>query len=255
MRGKPEKFADHYSQATLFWNSQTPYEKAHIVRGFRFELTKVQVPAIRERTVSMLRNVSDELAQPVADGLGLELPSPMPRVIEPPKSEVKQSPALSLTARPGDGSIRGRRIAILVAPGVDGDSVATAQKALTEAEAVVRLVAARLGAVETADGRHGRARRHARDDAVGALRRRRRPGWGEGGHGARGARAGARVPQGPVPPLQADPPAGAGAEVAKAAGVPTDDRADWAVVRDVRAFIGAVGKHRNWDRATDPPRV
>src|SRR5690242_10982704 len=59
VRGKPEKFADHYSQATLFWNSQASYEKAHIIRGFRFELTKVQVPAIRERTVSMLRNVSD----------------------------------------------------------------------------------------------------------------------------------------------------------------------------------------------------
>ena len=66
VRGKPEKFADHYSQATLFWNSQTPWERAHIVRGFRFELTKVQVPAIRERTVSMLRNVSDELANAVA---------------------------------------------------------------------------------------------------------------------------------------------------------------------------------------------
>ena len=68
VRGKPEKFGDHYSQATLFWNSQTPYEKAHIIRAFRFELTKVQVPAIRERTVAMLRNVSDELAKPVADG-------------------------------------------------------------------------------------------------------------------------------------------------------------------------------------------
>ena len=90
VRGKPEKFADHYSQATLFWNSQTPYEKAHIIRGFRFELTKVQVPAIRERTVSMLRNVSDELAKPVADGLGLELPRPMPRVMEPPKPEVRR---------------------------------------------------------------------------------------------------------------------------------------------------------------------
>jgi len=48
---------------------------------------------------------------------------------------------------------------------------------------------------------------------------------------------------------------GAGREVATAAGVPTDDRADWAIVREVRAFISAVGKHRNWDRATDPPRV
>ncbi len=74
LRGKSEKFADHYTQATLFWNSQTPYEKAHIVRGFRFELTKVQVPAIRQRTVSMLRNVSDELAQRVADGIGIKLP-------------------------------------------------------------------------------------------------------------------------------------------------------------------------------------
>jgi catalase len=80
VRGKPEKFADHYSQATLFWNSQAPYEKAHIIRGFRFELTKVQVPAIRERTVSMLRNVSDELAQAVADGLGIALPRAMPRL-------------------------------------------------------------------------------------------------------------------------------------------------------------------------------
>ena len=35
VRGKPKKFADHYSQATLFWNSQTGVEKAHIVRAFR----------------------------------------------------------------------------------------------------------------------------------------------------------------------------------------------------------------------------
>ena len=79
VRRKPEKFADYYSQATLVWNSQTPFEKAHIIRAFRFELTKVQVPAIRERTVAMLRNVSDELAKPVADARGLALPRPMPR--------------------------------------------------------------------------------------------------------------------------------------------------------------------------------
>ena len=58
VRGKPEKFADHYTQAALFYNSQTPVEQAHIVRAFRFELTKVQVPAIRERVVSQLANVN-----------------------------------------------------------------------------------------------------------------------------------------------------------------------------------------------------
>ena len=63
VRGKPEKFADHYTQAALFYNSQTPVEQAHIVRAFRFELTKVQVPAIRERVVSQLVNVDADLAQ------------------------------------------------------------------------------------------------------------------------------------------------------------------------------------------------
>ena len=52
VRGKPERFADHYAQATLFYNSQTPVEQQHIINAFRFELTKVQVPAIRERMVS-----------------------------------------------------------------------------------------------------------------------------------------------------------------------------------------------------------
>ena len=150
VRAKPEKFADHYSQATLFWNSQTPYEKAHIVRGFRFELTKVQVPAIRERLVSMLRNVSDDLAGAVAGGLGIDLPKAMPRLVDPPRVEVKQSPSLSLTARPGEPTIRGRRIAILLAPGVELDSVTTTEAALTKAGAVVRLLAARLGGVPAA---------------------------------------------------------------------------------------------------------
>ena len=60
VRGKPEKFADHYTQATLFWNSQSDVEKAHIIRAFRFELTRVQTAAIRERVVSQLANVADE---------------------------------------------------------------------------------------------------------------------------------------------------------------------------------------------------
>ena len=72
MRGKPEKFADHYTQARLFYESQTPVEQAHIAAAFRFELSKVTVPAIRERMVASLRNASEELATTVADGLGME---------------------------------------------------------------------------------------------------------------------------------------------------------------------------------------
>ncbi len=76
VRGRPEKFAEHYSQATLFFDSQTPQEQAHIIGGFRFELSKVTVPAIRERMVSSLRNVSQALAAAVAAGLGIDSARP-----------------------------------------------------------------------------------------------------------------------------------------------------------------------------------
>ncbi len=153
VRGKSEKFAEHYTQARLFFDSQTAAEQAHIVGGFRFELSKVGVPAIRERMVSSLRNVSEELAGAVAAGLGLELPEPMPRAIKaPPAPEVGSSPALSLTALPGDGGIATRKVAILVADGVEAESITEIMNALTEAGAVTRLLGSRLGSVTSEAG-------------------------------------------------------------------------------------------------------
>jgi catalase len=153
VRGKPERFADHYTQATLFWNSQTPVEKSHIIRAFRFELTKVQTPSVRRRMVASLANVADELATGVAEGLGIDVPDPMPRVLQRVRRpEVESSPALSLFARPGDGGIRTRRVAILVADGIDGNAVKSLHSALVEAGAVPRVVGARLGQVQAEDG-------------------------------------------------------------------------------------------------------
>ena len=115
VRGKAERFADHYTQATLFFNSQTPVEQQHIINAFRFELSKVQVPAIRERMVSSLMNVSEELAEAVAEGLGItEMPAPMPKVMQKKvRAEVAESKPLSLFARRGNVGIQTRRIAML----------------------------------------------------------------------------------------------------------------------------------------------
>jgi len=152
VRGNPEKFADHYSQAKLFFDSQTEIEKQHIIRAFRFELTRVQTPAIRERVVSQLVNVDAALAAAVAEGLGIEVPPAQPLAsTRKTKSEVKESPALSLLARPGDGTIRTRRIAILVANGVAGDAVRALHTELLGLGAVPRFVGIRLGQVQ-ADG-------------------------------------------------------------------------------------------------------
>jgi catalase len=152
VRGKPERFADHYTQATLFFNSQTPVEKQHIVNAFRFELTKVQTPAVRERMVAGLMNVDMGLAKAVAEGLGIdEMPQPLPKVLQKRvKPEVAQSKALSLFARPGDGSIRGRRVAVIVTHGVSDVSAITERLAAEGAVPVV--LGSRLGRVQSAEG-------------------------------------------------------------------------------------------------------
>jgi catalase len=153
VRGKPEKFADHYTQATLFYTSQTEWEKQHIIGGFRFELSKLTVPAIRRRMVASLRNVDEDLAAQVAEGLGMELPEPLPRVLENPAApEITVSPALSLTALPGKKGVRTRKVAILVANGVEGKSLNAVFTALTAAGAVPRFVGPRLGAFTTMSG-------------------------------------------------------------------------------------------------------
>ncbi len=154
VRGKPEKFADHFSQATLFWKSQTPVEKKHIVSAFRFELTKVQVPAIRQRTVSMLANVSTDLASAVAEGLGIPLPSPQPRVLQNPATpEVMHSPQLSLFARPGDGGVKTRQIAMVACNGMSGEASRNVHAALIAAGAVPKFIGESLGEVQTSDGK------------------------------------------------------------------------------------------------------
>ncbi|TBU97589.1 catalase [Phytopseudomonas dryadis] len=153
VRGKPEKFAEHYNQASLFFNSQAPHEQQHIIDALRFELSKVTVPGIRNRTLAMLRNISEVLAQGVAEGLGAELPAPLPKATaSESKPEVETSPALSLLARPGDGGIRTRQVAILLAAGVDRASLESVSEALQAEGAVVRLVGPRVGPFASRDG-------------------------------------------------------------------------------------------------------
>jgi catalase len=154
VRGKAERFADHYTQATLFWNSQTDVEKQHSINAFRFELSRVQTPAVRERMVSGLMNVAAELAEGVAAGLGIrEMPAPMPKALTREVTpEVSVSQALSLFARPGDGSVRTRRVAILVADGCDGEGLVALANRLTSEGAVPRFVSTTLGSVQPAAG-------------------------------------------------------------------------------------------------------
>ncbi|WP_313169168.1 catalase [Massilia oculi] len=152
VRGKPELFADHYSQARLFWQSQTPAEQNHIVNAFRFELTRVQTPAVRIRMLALLANVDDILVARVAEGLGLEVPEPLPLATDAPIPTYPPSPALSLLSRPGQVGIKGRRVAVLIASGVDDKAVKKQYASLLKDGAVPRMVGNMLGKVTAVDG-------------------------------------------------------------------------------------------------------
>ena len=103
--------------------SQAEVERRHIVDAFVFELSKCDSEAIRTRMVAGLRNVDEDLARSVADGLGLpELPDALPPAREPIR-DLAASPALSILAN-GPGSFAGRKLGILVTDGADADKLA-----------------------------------------------------------------------------------------------------------------------------------
>jgi len=265
VRGKPEKFADHYTQATLFYNSQTDWEKRHIIGGFRFELSKLTVPAIRRRMVASLRNVDEDLAAQVADGLGLELPDALPMVLEqPPEPEISVSPALSLTARPGEAGVRSRRVAILVANGVDGKSLTALHAALTAAGAVPRYVGSRLGTYRAAEGGTIEADASMENSAPVLFDALVVP---DGKAGVQGLAADARTLEFVVNHYRhckAILALGAAADLVKMSGVsetlPSGERDSGLLLMGAGknatdAFMQAIAKHRFPERETDPPKV
>jgi catalase len=155
-RRRSPSFDDHFSHATLFWNSQSPAEKEHIIAAFQFELSKVETPAVRQRLVDNLAHVDAKLARKVAEPLGIAVPDAKAaagragfreaRV----KLPVETSPALSME---GNGThIATRRVAVLVAGGVEVGALRAIQQALHDGGATTHVIATHLGFVATSSG-------------------------------------------------------------------------------------------------------
>ena len=156
VRQRAPSFADHFSQATLFLESLTPPERAHLTKACQFELGKVMRPEIRARVVEQFANIDLAFAKEVADAIGLPAPRKAGKVAGPKAGKsVAQSPALSMEATPNKPkpSIQGRKVAVLVADGVDGASLREVRDALVRGGAVVELVAKTLASVSGSDGK------------------------------------------------------------------------------------------------------
>ncbi|TCJ03010.1 catalase [Cytobacillus praedii] len=91
IRGRSESFLDFYSQARLFYNSLAPFERQHVKDAFSFELGKCKSDRVKANAAALLNHIDRQLAQEVADNIGVPLPKENLEI----KSE-KISPALSM---------------------------------------------------------------------------------------------------------------------------------------------------------------
>ncbi|MBC8006669.1 MAG: catalase [Prolixibacteraceae bacterium] len=149
-RIRAESFADHYSQARQFYRSQTSYEQAHIAAALVFELSKVGHLHVPQAMVGHLRHIDENLAQRVANGLGLATLPDAPHPAAPVQDRAP-SPALQVIGKMQD-TLAGRAIGILIADGSDAAVIRNLQKAATAAGARVKIVAPKVGATTLSDG-------------------------------------------------------------------------------------------------------
>jgi len=168
VRDRSDSFSDHFSQATLFFNSQTEVEKNHIIKALRFELGKVETEAIRVRMVGLLSQIDKTLAAKVAEGLGIPVPKPeipMNKGVGADANQTKyesraipqktlSSDALSMLKNPTvTSSIKTKQIAFICTDGVHNATVVNYRTALEKKGAVVKIIAPHLGFIKTEEGK------------------------------------------------------------------------------------------------------
>lgn len=152
VRQRSDSFTNFYSMPRLFWQSQTPTEQQHIINAFSFELGKVMRPYIRERVVDLLCNIDKQLAQKVADNLGIKLSDEQKQRSAPVLfNKLDNDPSLSLYANK-TLPLTGRKVAILATDGVCGEAIKSIREILTKKSVYTLILAPHMGMIKTRQG-------------------------------------------------------------------------------------------------------
>lgn len=141
VRARSDSFKDHFSQATMFWNSMSVHEKEHIVNAFSFELGKVKSKEVRQQVVNMFANVDVDMAMQIANNIGANPPK-----IENKPMNNKKSPALSMANTVK--SIKTRKLAVILADGFN-DEITDNLKKLKEEGVKVEIIGSKLGKIKS----------------------------------------------------------------------------------------------------------
>lgn len=165
VRGRSNSFADHFTQARLFFHSLSPEEQTHLTNAFSFELSKVNSEDIRKRELAIIHQVDANLAKEIGKNLGLTPPEELDPLtlqfarqnhpdypIQPNKPEVEKSAFLSMKVKDSGGDITSRKIAFLVDDGVSKASVDQVKSKLEAAGATAVLISSHVGKLKYKEG-------------------------------------------------------------------------------------------------------
>jgi catalase len=136
---------DDNLQAAVFYRSLTPVEQDHLVNAFRFELGKIDVPAVIDRMLGRLADVDADLCARVAAGLGVVAPPGNP------VGDAELSRALRMVrdeTYPPDGRV----VQVLVADGGDTAGVQLLRDELLAAGVAVHVIAPHKGTLAGGEG-------------------------------------------------------------------------------------------------------
>lgn len=149
--------------STVFYRSQTENEQAHIASALVFELSKVQIEYVPPRVVARLRNIDEDLAKRVADGLGIDLPGRAAAAKKP--IDLGTSDALSIQKR-AKPTFHGRKIGILFDEGSDRKAITEMVAQIQEAGGTACLVAPKIGPLKLKGGEPRANGQHAGSPSV-----------------------------------------------------------------------------------------
>ncbi|MCJ8009331.1 catalase [Lederbergia wuyishanensis] len=144
VRRRSDSFKDHFSQATMFWNSMSQPEQMHIIDAFSFELGKVMSKSVRQQVVDMFSNVNAEMAAAVADAIGVTPPGAKESNI------TKSSPALSqLNTKKTPYT---RKVGVIIGHDFNGPDIHVVLNALKAEGIEVQIISEKFGNIKASDG-------------------------------------------------------------------------------------------------------
>lgn len=144
VRGRSPSFNDFFSQVRIFWNSLSSVEKEHTIEGFSYQLGKVRSESVRQQNVNLLVNVDKQLANIVADNIGVKRPTGthVPVNTRYPSLSQENTPRYAATLKVG----------VLIGDDFNGAEVKQTLQILQKHGVFITIISEQLGTVTGNDG-------------------------------------------------------------------------------------------------------